>query len=105
MSTMTTPRKATRQRTGPLKKYSPVFLACRDVGHAWSLEEDFHRTATGMIERTLVCSTCTTERRDLWFATGVRHRNTYRYPDDYRIPGGMRPLDVRREVLRRSLRG
>jgi hypothetical protein len=80
--------------------YPDKYLTCRDIRHHWQVVGYYH--ANGEIVRTVTCRNCGTDRRDYWSPGGMRRRNVYSYPDDYRIgDGGVSMFEVRQEVLSR----
>lgn len=95
------------------------YIACRDVRHAWSVENDFHvyRQAqekgrrTMHIARDLVCMRCGTLRHEVYIATKDRGlekiAQSYDYPEKYAIPGvprGVKPSAIiQQEAYRRAM--
>lgn len=95
------------------------YIACRDVRHAWSTENDFHvhkqvqekGRRTMHIARDLVCMRCGTLRHEVYIATRDRGlektSQTYEYPELYAIPGvprGVKPSAIiQQEAYRRAM--
>lgn len=99
-----------------LQELPDKWLACRDMRHAWLVEEDFHVTvATGRrpqeIKRLLVCMRCAVEREETYHpvqGNGLeRVHSHYRYPSGYQlkgVPRGNKPSwMVQQEQYRRSM--
>lgn len=95
------------------------YIACRDVRHAWSTENDFHvyqqaqekGRRTMHIARDLVCMRCGTLRHEVYIATrnaGLEKiSQSYEYPEAYAIPGvprGVKPSSIiQQEAWRRAM--
>jgi hypothetical protein len=88
--------KITPEQEARIKRYS----VCRDVRHAWAVENDYHvykqyQEAKGSrsmyVARDLVCMRCTTVRHEIYLATkrnGLERVSTsYAYPPGFLIQG------------------
>lgn len=93
-----------------------AWVMCRDVRHAWVVEEDFHVIwLTGQsvqeIKRVLVCMRCSSKRHEIYApsrAFGLEKiRMHYEYPENYQITGvprGNKPQAmVQQEQYRRLM--
>lgn len=100
-----------------LKDLPDKWVVCRDVRHAWAVENDFHvipQVTEGRklkhIARDLVCMRCTTIRHETYIQskTGLEKvGQSYSYPEGYQIPGvprGVKPSHiVQAEQFRRAM--
>lgn len=87
------------------------FVECRDMRHAWKVQQGFHEVKgrgkrSRYVARTLKCIRCGGERTDvLNVSTFDRVSTQYHYPEGYQIKGnavGNRGTSVRREAFRRA---
>lgn len=118
--TATYDKKATAHLAASLKTLSDPFLVCRDVRHAWVVENNFHVTPSQQeggrvrithIARDLACMRCNTWRHEHYVMTkhdGLEKvGQSYEYPEAYQIPGvprGVKPSTIiSQEVYRRAL--
>lgn len=76
--------------------FTPRFLECRDLGHAWEQAGDVVRHSSPnnirSFTRVLRCTRCSTERRDEYRVGNnvVQPRKKgYRYPTGYQVRGGL----------------
>lgn len=90
-----------------IKRLDEGFLACRDLGHAWSeLEREsvraiYAKTSFGWL-RVFVCERCTTERKQIIDTYGEVTSNSYVYPDGYQLEEWTpAKAPFRREIARR----
>lgn len=91
------------------------WIMCRDMRHAWEVNEDFHVSKSKgskavEIRRVLDCLRCETKRIEVYHQTkwGLEKvRQNYDYPEHYQIhgvPRGVKPsYIVQGEVYRRSM--
>lgn len=86
------------QRNG-VRRYSSEFLECRYKRHAWKILGVV--PVDGEIVTTLRCRDCDTTRRHFMSTGGEVRANRYDYPDGYKVKGGLEPIKVRREIIRR----
>jgi len=99
-----------------LEALPDTWVMCRDLRHAWSVDEDFHvlqRKGSQIQEvgRVLVCLRCSTKRYETYVPTrrwGLeRVRSRYDYPENYlirNVPDGVKPQSIiQAENYRRSL--
>lgn len=111
-----TDEEAATRLSEALKDLPDNWVMCRDVKHAWSVEEDFHvslhkGSVIQEIQRILVCLRCGTKRRERYTPTKIfgLHKvgNAYEYPDNYQIhgvPRGVKPQWlVQGEQYRRTM--
>lgn len=76
-----------------LTNYNESFVACRDVGHLWTLTS---REMDGdMLKRALTCNRCGTERRESIDRFGDLDRRQYVHSSEYLIPMSVQGSDVR----------
>ena len=75
---------------------------CRDIRHAWEPAGDNvlieQQGQVRHFARSLQCSRCETVRVDEYKISRVaiaRVRTRYWYPENYRVPGGIKVADVR----------
>lgn len=110
--------KAVNTLRAGLKKLEDHQLACRDMRHAWAVEQDYHVEAgqsvgkkIQSIKRVLVCMRgCETRRVEHYHATKYgldKVAQHYDYPDGYQIPGvprGVKPsVVIQQESYRRAM--
>lgn len=120
---MTTPKRyeydkaAAALLSTSLKGLPDKWVVCRDMRHAWAVEQDFYvipQSQVGKklkhIARVLVCMRCTTYRHETYVQTRTgleKTGQTYEYPAGYQIPGvprGVKPSHiVQQEMFRRSM--
>lgn len=62
-------------------------LHCRELGHAWNGYTASYDNRTRTYDRTLVCSSCGTTRRQVLDSRGEVVRNGYTYVDGYLAKG------------------
>lgn len=95
-----------------IRLWEDNFLRCRDLGHTWGQEiiDDSPRRNTGLVNRELMCSICTTVRIDkIDYPGGDVVGRRYIYPEGYLAPkgqfkrGDLRKPEIRAEHLRRFL--
>lgn len=98
-----------------LQELPDNWIMCRDMRHAWEVDQDFHVTkAKGgkatEIKRTLACLRCGTGRVETYHSTkwGLEKvAQHYTYPDNYQIKGvprGVKPsFIVQGEQYRRAM--
>lgn len=93
------------------------WIQCRDLLHAWKVQEDFHvvppsnsRRKQLEIARTLVCGRCETIRKEVFVQEKFglnKVAQSYSYPENYQIPGvprGIKPKSiVQAEQYRRAM--
>jgi len=85
--------KAERMVAGALHQLPEEFLACRDLRHAWKVQDNFHESDNGMTTRTLKCVSCETVRTDVYSVLktpGMVPRmekvsTSYAYPKGYQM--------------------
>jgi hypothetical protein len=82
---------------------------CRDIRHSWkSVGDNVLIEQQGQVRhfsRALECSRCETVRVDEYKISRVsiaRVRTRYFYPQDYRIPGGVKVADIRFLLFRNA---
>lgn len=82
---------------------------CRDLRHAWEAAGDNvlieHQGQVRHFARSLECSRCGTVRVDEYKISMVsiaRVRTRYVYPENYRVPGGIKVADVRFAMFRNA---
>lgn len=108
------PHLTKEQRKVTLDTLSETYLECRDLMHAWKVEQDFlirdagTRRKLGIVRRLLCCTRCETRREDLiWMKTFARLSSRYIYPDGYGVRGNHRGVvskaEVRSEAYRRAV--
>lgn len=91
------------------------WLMCRDMRHAWQIQEDFHveknkgKTAQ-TVKRTLTCLRCSTLRTEHYLMERLglnKVAQNYTYPEDYQmkgIPRGNKPSSIiQGEQFRRTM--
>lgn len=101
--------------TDAIKNLDDKHLACRDLGHRWSLQSHVARVvewATShepVVERIVRCTVCRTTRTEqVRRSDGQMIRRNYRYPDGYCFEpgiagrGGMKKDPFRREWIERT---
>ena len=99
-----------------LKNLPDVWVACRDMMHAWSVLNDFHVVGKKQgalhpyIRRDLVCMRCNAVRHEEYekVRSGLdKVYQSYTYPEGYQIPGvprGVKPKTiVQQEQYRRAM--
>lgn len=97
--------KAERMIAGALHQLPEEFLACRDLRHAWKVQDNFHDGNTeGTTMRVLKCVSCETVRTDVYSVLkrpGMVPRmekvsSAYTYPKGYQMrqPSGVRDLAI-----------
>lgn len=112
-------RRAAKRLAETLKTLPDHWVVCRDMLHAWAVENDFHVTPMATvgrksimhISRELVCMRCGTVRKEKYHlsARGGLEKvgQSYEYPEGYQIPGvprGVKPSHiVRQEQYRRAM--
>lgn len=112
-------RKAAKRLAEALTELPDTWVMCRDMLHAWAVENDFHvtplvtvgRKSIIHISRELVCMRCNTIRKERYHlsARGGLEKvgQSYDYPEHYQIPGvprGVKPSHiVRQETYRRAM--
>lgn len=91
------------------------WVICRDVRHAWDVQQDFHVTHRQgrkvlQIGRVLICMRCKTLRVETYVHTADGLDKTgqgYRYPEHYQIKGvprGVKPQwIIHEEQYRRAM--
>lgn len=92
------------------------WVICRDMRHAWEVENDFHVTAGNKrmireVQRILSCLRCRTERTETYhLATNgglEKVHQRYTYPDHYQlkgVPRGNKPSSIiQAEQFRRAM--
>jgi len=62
---------------------------CRLLGHAWDYTTAWRKGRDFV--QGLQCMRCGTDRRVTITSQGVRKGNSYTYPADYKVPGGLSP--------------
>ena len=76
-----------------------TFLFCRDLRHAWSVDNDFHvysdvvNAKLTVIARDLICMRCGTGRKEVYVQRSwglEKIRNAYAYADGYQLKGAPR---------------
>lgn len=96
---------------------SDNWIACRDMMHAWEVQEDFHvvppaNSVRNQLEiaRVLVCARCETQRKEVFIQERFglsKIAQSYAYPENYQIPGvprGVKPKAiVQAEQYRRAM--
>ena len=82
------------------KKYSPVHLGCRTMGHSWAPLAAAWRQ-DGNIDQVLKCSRCETQRQQVLNGDGYVVKSHYSYATDYSFRGIGR-LDVDGRALLRK---
>lgn len=82
-----------------LRHYDETYLMCRDLRHKWEVVGYYE--GGGYVHRKLACERCPTTRTDRLERNGHRRHPVYDYPDDYRIGGRVKPVDVLIETLHR----
>lgn len=109
--------KAAKTLATGLTKLPDNWMACRDMRHAWSVEEEFHVEPSQVIgrkiqsiRRILVCMRCETRRIENYVAGRYgldKVGQHYVYPNDYQIPGvprGVKPQSIiQQEQYRRAM--
>lgn len=111
-----TVEKVTARLVDALHELPDTWLMCRDVRHAWSVENDFHVTSQTPktiqeIRRSLVCLRCGVLRNEVYIPTRFggleKTHSSYVYPQGYQIrgvPRGVKPQAlVQSEQYRRTL--
>lgn len=84
-----------------MSAFTPRFLECRDLGHAWERDGDVVRMFDGQVRsftRVVKCSRCETTRKDEYRvseAVVTPRKNRYQYPSGYRVKGGMSKGEAR----------
>lgn len=97
-----------------LQELPDNWIMCRDMRHAWTVEQDFHvvkvQKKASEIKRVLTCMRCSTERIETYHATDwglEKLRQHYSYPDHYQIhgvPRGVKPsFIIQGEQYRRAM--
>ena len=100
-----------------LTELPEAWVQCRDLMHAWQVQDDFHvippansRRKQLEIARTLVCGRCETVRKEVFVQEKfglAKVAQSYGYPENYQIPGvprGMKPKQiVQAEQYRRTM--
>ena len=82
------------------KKYSPIHLQCRTMGHSWApLAASWRQD--GNIDQALKCSRCETQRLQILDKNGYVVKGNYAYARDYTFTGVGR-LDVDGRALLRK---
>ena len=83
-------------------KIPSVRILCADMRHAWEPVGDTvlveRQGQVRVFTRTLQCLRCETQRVDTYRIAGhavFRVMARYRYPEGYRVPGGLKIEDVR----------
>jgi hypothetical protein len=111
MSARTTPyavdSKALAILQNRLQNLPDNWVQCRDMKHAWTVDDNFHVTRFGLrnkiaeIKRILVCLRCGTKRHETYVPTGwgglEKVRSYYQYPEEYQIrgvPRGVKPQQI-----------
>lgn len=111
-------KKARDILTRRLQEMPDNWVNCRDMRHAWAVENDFHVVTqaqekgrrTMHVGRDLICMRCPTVRHEVYIAT--RHglekiSQSYSYPEGYCIPGvprGVKPQAIiQQEQYRRAM--
>ena len=64
------------------------YLLCRDLGHLWRPSRAHFVPADNVIERTMRCGRCKTERTQELSPTGHILSGRYDYAEDYLAPKG-----------------
>lgn len=119
---MATPRryqadaKAAKTLASALTTLPDNWVACRDMRHAWDVENDFHVVPmategkpTLRLQRDLICARCETTRHEYYIKGKfglMKDGQSYSYPQGYQIigvPRGVKPQEiVQQEQYRRS---
>ena len=108
---------ARKQLAAGLAKLPDTYVDCRDMRHAWRVQNDFHvvkQTQVGRkvthVGRNLRCRRCPTIRNEVYLirANGLEKiSQSYSYPEDYMLPGvprGVKPSwIVQQEQFRRAM--
>lgn len=115
MSLYKNDQKAANALADALHELPENWLMCRDMRHAWEVQQDYHVTkAAGSkikeIRRFLVCLRCKTRRRETYHIVGwglEKVSQSYEYPENYQIhgvPRGIKPsFIVQGEMYRRTM--
>lgn len=84
-------------------------LACRDLGHRWSLQGHHRRVVewangnVGVAERVVRCTVCRTVRTEqVRRDNGEMIRRRYAYPDGYRFEPGVAGRGLPKAPFRRE---
>lgn len=65
----------------------PNLLHCRELGHSWDAYTASYDNSTHTYDRTLRCSSCTSERRQVLDSSGEVVKNGYAYVPGYLAKG------------------
>lgn len=107
--------KLAEQLADALTTLPDNWIMCRDMRHAWEVDEDFHVTKgqglnIASVRRTLVCVRCETLRVEKYHSLkwGLEKvAQHYVYPDNYQIhgvPRGVKPsFIIQGEQYRRAM--
>jgi len=95
------PKLAEPETDGISKDYDDKFLECRVDRHRWKRIGFYHQS--GAIVRASMCERCGCDRHQFWSPGGSILRNSYDYPDGYKISGGVEAWEVRTEVMSRAV--
>lgn len=105
---MASPRQEVQAQ---ISEWEDSFLECRDMGHTWAEVNYDPMPDRKVVNRSLLCSSCTAERIDkIARKSGEIIGRKYNYPKGYiktrqYKAGDMRKAEIRAEVLRRYLGG
>jgi hypothetical protein len=115
MAKYTTDKKAAADLANALMELPDNWIMCRDMRHAWGIQEDFHvYTRQGKqiqeLRRILSCLRCETLRHEIYHVGRYgldKVRQGYSYPEHYQIKGvprGNKPQSiVQQEQYRRAM--
>lgn len=109
--------RAAKALSEGLQRLPDNWIMCRDMRHAWSVEENFHVEPSQSVgrklqavRRVLVCMRCETRRVEHYLAGRYgldKDSQHYIYPADYQLPGvprGVKPASiVQQEQYRRVM--
>lgn len=81
------------------KKKAPTYpyLTCRGLGHTWN-RPIVARTHIVCVSRD--CLVCGMSKEERYSLSGILIGRHYSRPDDYRIPGGAKRVDMREQLFR-----
>lgn len=113
-------KKARDLLTRRLQEMPENWVNCRDMRHAWAVENDFHVVEqkqekggrrTMHVGRDLICMRCPTIRHEVYIVTRYdgleKVSQSYSYPEGYQIPGvprGVKPQSIiQQEQYRRAM--